>query len=65
MQPELLNVHEVAKITSYKSRATIYNLMKSAGFPSPVRVGARTVRWLRADVDAWIEGLKQQAGGAQ
>tara|TARA_R110000851_G_scaffold165169_2_gene309940 strand:+ start:149902 stop:150096 length:195 start_codon:yes stop_codon:yes gene_type:complete len=60
MQTELLNVHEVAKITNYKSRASIYNLMKSASFPVPVRVGARTVRWLRADVDAWLEGLKQK-----
>lgn len=65
MQPELLNVHEVAKILSYKSRATIYNLMESAGFPSPVRVGARTVRWLRADVVAWVEGLNQRGGGVQ
>ena len=59
MQLELLNVHDVAKLLNYKCRATVYNLMNTAGFPRPVRIGSRTVRWVRADVDAWVTERQQ------
>jgi len=36
------------------SRSTIYERMKAGSFPRSVRVGARSVAWRRADVDAWL-----------
>ncbi|WP_244135889.1 helix-turn-helix transcriptional regulator [Burkholderia vietnamiensis] len=36
------------------SRSTIYARMKAGTFPQSVRLGARSVAWRRADVDAWI-----------
>jgi prophage regulatory protein len=37
------------------SNSGLYNLMKT-GFPKPVRLGPRTVRWIEAEVDAFIAG---------
>jgi len=37
------------------SRSTIYNRMKAGTFPAPVRLGARSVGWRVADVEAFLE----------
>lgn len=60
MQAEILNIHEVTRLTGYKCRASIYNLMKNAGFPAPIRLGTRTVRWARADVLTWLEAQRNR-----
>jgi len=63
VQAEILNIHEVTRMTGYKCRASIYNLVKSAGFPAPIRIGTRTVRWMRADVMAWMDQQAQRRTG--
>lgn len=35
-------------------RTTIYDAIKQGRFPPPVRVSARAVRWLEADIDCWL-----------
>lgn len=52
-QSVLLNVKEVSILTSM-SRSSIYNMRRTKTFPQPVRTGARAVRFVRADVEAWI-----------
>jgi prophage regulatory protein len=37
------------------SRSTIYLLISRGTFPRPVSLGARSVAWIEADVDDWIE----------
>ncbi|WJZ77243.1 AlpA family phage regulatory protein [Paraburkholderia sabiae] len=36
------------------SRTTIYNRMKDGTFPAAVKLGARSVGWRVADVDAFL-----------
>lgn len=36
-------------------KSSIYALMAKGEFPRPIKIGARAVGWLDADIDAWIE----------
>ncbi|MDO9481547.1 MAG: AlpA family phage regulatory protein [Hydrogenophaga sp.] len=36
-------------------RSTIYRLIASHEFPSPVRLTSRAVAWRSSDIDAWSE----------
>lgn len=42
------------------SRSTIYLLIKKGTFPKPIKLGERSVGWVEAEVDAWLEGRIQQ-----
>ena len=35
-------------------RSTIYAKIAASEFPAPVRLGARAVGWIAAEVDVWI-----------
>ena len=37
------------------TRATLYRLMKSDGFPRPIKLGEQTLRWNRLEIDTWLE----------
>ncbi len=39
-------------------RSATHNLTRQAGFPNPYRINARTLRWDRAEVLAWLEARK-------
>ncbi len=41
------------------SRSGIYERIKNGGFPAPINLGGRTVGWLDAEVDAWINRCVQ------
>ena len=36
------------------SRSAIYARMTKGQFPRPLRIGARAVGWLEADIDEWL-----------
>ena len=36
------------------SRSSIYLAISQGKFPKPVRLGARSVGWLEAEVEAWL-----------
>lgn len=55
--PDLLNIAHVCTKLGGLHRPRIYNLIKTAGFPRPLKLG-KTSRWRKVDVDAW---LRQQA----
>ena len=42
------------------SRSTIYLLIKKGTFPKPIKLGERSVGWVEAEVDAWLESRIQQ-----
>lgn len=35
-------------------RSTLYALIKRNLFPKPVKIGDRSVAWVKSEVDAWI-----------
>jgi prophage regulatory protein len=59
-EPLLLNVREVASITSLP-RASIYEAMKRGTFPKSVRLGAGRVAWHASEVRAWVRALPRTA----
>jgi predicted DNA-binding transcriptional regulator AlpA len=57
MQNDLIDIDEVRALCGGRSRSAIY---ADATFPQPLRLTepgrrAGAVRWLRAEVEAWIE----------
>lgn len=51
--PPLVKVVEAAAMLGV-SRSTLYNMLRDGDFCQPVRIGPRTVRFMRAEVVAWI-----------
>ena len=51
--PLFLRDFEVAALLGI-ARSTLWAWVKEAGFPSPVRLAANTVRWPRSEVESWI-----------
>lgn len=37
------------------SRSTIYNLIKEGSFPSPIRLGGRSIAFIESEIDDWID----------
>ena len=52
----LLTIKDVCEVTRL-SRATIYRRIWDGHFPSPKRIGSRTVRWPLSSVRAWLRDL--------
>jgi prophage regulatory protein len=47
-----LRLPEVKAFTGL-SRSSLYTLIRERGFPAPVRLGRRTVAWVRSEVKQW------------
>ena len=56
-----LRVSEVQARTSL-GRSTIYRWSAEGRFPRPVRLSARVVRWVEAEVDAWTRRQITESG---
>ena len=54
---ELMTTKEIQTLVGLGRSAT-HNLTRQAGFPNPYRINARTLRWDRAEVLAWLEARK-------
>ena len=53
MDQIILRLPQVQNITGAK-RSTIYAWIKEGTFPKPVRLGERSVGWLKTEVQAWV-----------
>ncbi len=53
-QHVLLTRQAVEDLTGFR-KAFVYREMKLGRFPRPIRIGPRSVRWLRSEVEQWIE----------
>lgn len=63
MEPaRLLSVAEVAGMLTISTRE-VWRRADSGELPQPVRLGARTRRWLREEIEAVIERAKRQRDG--
>lgn len=63
LAPRLLRLPDVEARTGLK-KSTIYAAIRAGTFPQPVMVGARSVAWRAAEVDAWCERRPTKDGGA-
>ena len=54
----LLRIGSVVRVTGL-GRSTIYRLMSTADFPSPVRLTSRVVAWRRTDLEEWSAARPQ------
>ena len=60
-----LRVSEVQARTGL-GRSTIYRWSAEGRFPRPVRLSARVVRWIEAEVDAWTcERITESVSGGE
>ena len=50
----LLRIRQVLEKTGL-SRSSLYRKLKARDFPEPVSLGDRSVAWVEADLDAWIQ----------
>ena len=63
MNQKILRLRAVQDWTAL-SRSTIYAMMKNGTFPQSVSLGERSVGWLEADIQSWINS-RQASKGAQ
>jgi prophage regulatory protein len=58
----LIKLPEVCRQSGI-SKSTIYDLISSASFPLPIKLG-RYSRWSQTEVQLWIETQKQERRAA-
>ncbi|WP_412549632.1 helix-turn-helix transcriptional regulator [Sphingomonas sanguinis] len=58
--PGLLTIDEVLHLTGYKSRTSIYRLIRQKRCPPPVVIGGGRVRWHAHDIQSWLQQLPIQ-----
>lgn len=51
---ELIRVAEVLRITGL-SRSTLYEKMLDGSFPNQIKLGPRSVAWVKSEVQAWAK----------
>ncbi|MBS0984891.1 helix-turn-helix transcriptional regulator [Acetobacter thailandicus] len=59
----LLTIDDVLRMTGYRSRSSIYRLMKRSQIPLPIMVGGGRVRWRSGDIEHWLKSLPAQSYG--
>ena len=57
----LLRLSEVQTRTAL-GRTTIYRKMREGSFPQPLKIGARAVRWLESEIEAWLAARPRATG---
>ena len=55
----ILRRDEVSELTGLR-RATIYKKVADGSFPTPIRLGARSVGWRLSDIDAWLQAPERR-----
>lgn len=49
-----------------KARSSIYSMIDQNLFPKPIKLGARSVGWLEAEINEWIEQrINESRAGAK
>jgi len=52
--PTILRRKQVEARTGL-ARSTIYQHVRAGTFPAPISLGAKSVGWIEAEVNAWLE----------
>lgn len=53
----LLTIADVMAMTGYKSRSSLYRLMKQQKCPCPIVIGGNQIRWRSGDIEEWLNSL--------
>ena len=61
--------HTILRIPAVKlrtalSRSSIYKLVAAGKFPRPIRLGPRSVGWIEAEVDEWLDRRIAESRGS-
>lgn len=56
----LLTIDELMRRTGYKSRSSIYRLVRQNRCPAPVVIGGGRVRWRAGEIEHWLQDLPAQ-----
>lgn len=51
---KVLRLKQVMAMTGL-ARSTLYKYMVTEGFPTQIKLGAKAVGWLEAEVNAWLQ----------
>ena len=54
MSIRILRLPQVLDTTGLK-RSTLYDLLKAHGFPKPVQLSSKSVGWVEAEVQDWLQ----------
>ena len=63
MSDQLLRREEVEAQTGLGC-STIYRLMRTGEFPTPIRIGPRAVRWPQSELDKFLSERPRATGEA-
>ena len=64
-QRRVLRLPEVIRRTG-KRRTSLLEAVRHGQFPKPIRIGARAIGFIEAEVDAWIDArMVERDGGAR
>lgn len=53
----LLNAEQVLERCGYRSRSSLYRLVRQQRLPAPVSVGGNQIRWRSVDIEQWLSQL--------
>jgi len=53
----LLTANEVLRMSGYKSRSSLYRLIRQNRCPAPVTIGGAQIRWRSHDIENWLNAL--------
>jgi predicted DNA-binding transcriptional regulator AlpA len=59
--PLLLSARQAASLIGFGERM-FHQLRKREGFPNPIVLGPRAVRWRREEIEKWIGNLPAETG---
>lgn len=54
LREQLLQRDEVEQICDCTT-STLYRWVRLGHFPEPIRIGIRSIRWRRAEVEHWLD----------
>lgn len=55
---QLMSRRDIQAITRY-SKTTFFKYSRFSGFPAPIRFSSKTVRYRRAEFEAWLESQEK------
>jgi prophage regulatory protein len=61
MVQKIFRRREVEALTG-KKRSTLYDAISKGDFPRPVKIGARAVGWMEADIAEWQAARMAERG---
>lgn len=56
---ELIKKSDIKKMFGWKSDTSLYDAIQKYGFPKQIRLTPKTIRWNKADVEAWIKSRSE------